>query len=258
MTYRSSRSIFFVGLRFALVSLAFGASVACGGQQAAPESPESGTAASASASPSSAPAASSDAARAGGSVFAVHQFANYEEFIKFFDSGAAERANVGVKGHLLTHLEDGRVVIHMFADSIEAVDAALKSPQMMDYIGRKGAPDTSLVWLTRDVVVKMPKTPPTGQTHSLYLKLKVGNFAELENGFRALETFFGEQGVIAEGLHRATAGDDIAILHLVGTDKYKLEDLVKKKEFVELLKVAQNEGEVKPLVGVDVSRERPK
>ena len=96
--------------------------------------------------------------------------------------------------------------------------------------------------------------------HTLYVRAEdvVGNFTELENGFRALETFFSEQGVIAEGLHRATVGEGIAILHLVGTDKYKLEDLVRKKEFVELLKVSQVEGEIKPLVGVDVSRERPK
>jgi hypothetical protein len=260
MAYRSPRFQFSFEVRALLLSLALGASIGCGGQQATPESAEPAAAAPAAAeSPGAAPAASSDATRAGrASIFAVHQFANFDEFVKFFDQGAADRAKVGVKGHLLSRLEDGRVVIHLFADNVETVDAALKSPEMVTYISRRGSPETSLVWLTRDVVVKIPPAPPKGETYSLYLKLKVGNFAELESAFRALEKVFGEQSVIAEGLHRATVNEDIAILHFVGTDKHALEDLVKRKEFVELLKVAQVEGEVKPLVGVDVSRERPK
>ena len=76
--------------------------------------------------------------------------------------------------------------------------------------------------------------------------------------FEARHSVFAEQGVIGEGLHQSTDRQNIAILHFVGTAKDKLEALPKRPEFVELLKQAKVEGELKPFLGVDVARSRPK
>lgn len=190
-------------------------------------------------------------------MFVVHLMNDFDGFKKYFEDGAPARAQAGVKGHLLTRLGDGRVVVHLFADDVEKVQAALKSPEMERYIDRKGAPESSVMWLTENELVKLPKAPPTGDTYSLYLKLRVTDFAALEQGFKRDLPLFAEHDVIGEGLHRSTSKQEIAILHFVGTSRDKLEALVKRQEFAELVAKAGNKEDLKPLVGVDVSRSRP-
>jgi hypothetical protein len=249
-----SRRLESLSLCARLVVLAAAAGCA---QNASSPGAEAPAVASPAEGPSAAPAAS-DTARAGrASIFVVHMMEDFDAFKKYFEEGAADRAKAGVNGYLLTKLDDGRAVVHFFADDVAAIDEALRSPEMQKYLDRKGAPETTLLWLTRDVLVKAPPAPPAGETFSLYLKLKVGDFAALERGFRERYAVFAEQGVIAEGLHRSTASEDIAILHFVGTAKDKLEALPKRKEFVELMALAKNQDDVKPLVGADVARARP-
>ena len=193
----------------------------------------------------------------GASLFVVHLMDDFDAFKKYFEEGAAARAQAGIKGHLLTRLDDGRVVVHLFADDLQKVEAALKSPEMERYLDRKGAPESSLVWFTENERVKLPKVPPTGQTFSLYLKLRVADFSALAQGFKQDSPLFAEHDVIAEGLHRSTSKADIAIVHFVGTSREKLETLMKRREFSDLLTRAGSQEEPKPLVGVDVSRSRP-
>ena len=202
--------------------------------------------------------ARSDAKSVGGaSIFVVHLVSDYDAFKKYFDEGAAIRMKLGVKAHLLTRLDGDRVVIHFLADKADDVQAALNEPRLQEYFSRTGAPDTSLVWVTKNVVLNVPATAPMGQTFSLFLRVKVSDFAALKSEFERRHPVFAEQGVIAEGLHQSTVQEDMAILHFMGTAKDKLEALLKRPEFVELLKRAGVKDEVKPLVGVDVERSRP-
>lgn len=226
--------------------------------------PSDGPGASHAGPASDVPTAASDgtppsaAARQGqASVFVVHMVSDYDGFRRYFETGAAERAKAGVKGYLLSKLDDGRVVIHFFADDVETVTRALHSPELQKYVDAQGAPDSSLVWLARDVVVRLPATPPTGETYSLYLKTKTADFDAFRRGFEARHAFFGAQGVVAEGLHRGADQDDVAIVHLMGTSREKLEALVKQKEFSELLALTKSPAEAKPLIAVDVARSRP-
>ena len=244
--------------RFAC-GLALAAVIGCGQKDAQPGA-AAPTGAAATESPGGAsPSDARNAERVGrASIFVVHMMSDYDAFKKYFEAGAEDRAKAGVKGYLLTRLDDGSVVIHFFADDVATVQNALKAPEMEKFIDRKGAPETSLVWLTRDVDVKLPATPPTGETYSLFLRVKVADFAALERAFRERHAVFAEQGVIAEGLHRSTDTEDLAVLHFMGTARDKLAALPKRKEFVELLTQAKVQGEVKPLVGVDVARNRPK
>ncbi|MEI9947496.1 MAG: hypothetical protein WDO74_00550 [Pseudomonadota bacterium] len=182
---------------------------------------------------------------------------DFDAFKKYFEEGAAARAKAGIKGHLLTRLDDGRVVVHLFADDAAKVEEALKSPEMERYLDRKGAPESSLVWFTKNELVKIPATAPNGPTFSLYLKLRITDFDALAQGFREDLPLFAEHAVIGEGLHRSTNKEDIAILHFMGTSREQLEALVKRAEFAQLLARAGNKEEAKPLVGADVSRSRP-
>jgi hypothetical protein len=193
----------------------------------------------------------------GASLFVVHLMSDFDAFKKYFEDGAGARAQAGIKGHLLTRLDDGRVVVHLFADDADKVQEALKSPEMERYLDRKGAPESSLIWLTENELVKIPATPPSAPTFSLYLKLRVSDFAALAGAFKQDLPLFTEHEVIGEGLHRSTNKQDIAILHFMGTSREKLETLVKRKEFAELLAHAGSQEEVKPLIGADVSRSRP-
>jgi len=233
------------------LALLFGP-LACGGASAGPGAADpASSAANASAAPS-------DTARQGlASIFVVHLVSDYDGFKKYFETGAAERAKAGVKGYLLSKLDDGRVVIHFFADDVETVTQALRSPELQKYVDTQGAPDASLLWLTRDVVVRLPQAPPTGDTFSLYLKAKVGDFDGFRRAFEERFPVFAEQGVIAEGLHRGTEPDDVAIVHLMGTSREKLEALAKRKEFGELVALTKSPSETKPLIGLDVVRSRP-
>jgi hypothetical protein len=191
------------------------------------------------------------------SVFAVHSVTDYGAFKQYFDGGAGERAKAGVRGYLLSKLDDGRVVIHFFADELDTVKAALESPEMQKYVDAKGAPDASLVWLTRDVVVRLPATAPAAATYSLYLKVKVADFDAFRRAFEQRHALFAEHGVIAEGLHRGAEQDDLAIVHLMGTSRERLEVLLKRPEFAGLLALTKNPTEAKPLLAVDVARSRP-
>jgi hypothetical protein len=137
------------------------------------------------------------------SLFVVHLMSDFDAFKKYFEEGADARAQAGIKGHLLTRLDDGRVVVHLFADDVVKVQDALKSPEMERYLERKGAPESSLLWLTENAIIKVPVTPPDVPTFSLYLKLRVTDFAALEKGFQENLPLFAEQGVVGEGLHRS-------------------------------------------------------
>jgi len=182
---------------------------------------------------------------------------DFDAFKKYFEAGAAARSKAGIEGHLLSRLDDGRAVVQLFADDAAKVEEALKSPEMERYLDRKGAPESSLVWITENELVKLPATPADGPTFSLYLKLHVTDFDALAQGFKQDLPLFAEHGVIGEGLHRSTNKEDIAILHFMGKSREKLEALTKRAEFAQLLARAGSKEEAKPLVGVDVSRSRP-
>jgi len=245
-----------MGLRGALALSALASGVACAG--AAPTSPASPADAAPSSEPANASAKTDDSlSRGGASLFVVHLMSDFDAFKKYFEEGTAARTQAGIQGHLLTRLDDGRVVVHLFADDAAKVERELASPELEKYLDRKGAPESSLVWVTQNELIKAPNALPTGQTFSLFLKLRVTDFAALAQGFEQDLPLFAEHSVIAEGLHRSTRKDDIAILHFVGTSRDKLDALPKRPEFAQLLARAGNKDEVKPLVGVDVLRSRP-
>jgi hypothetical protein len=179
-----------------------------------------------------------------------------EGFKKFFESGDAERNKAGVLGYLLTKLDDGRYVVHFVAESVEKVEQALNSENMQTYLSRNGAPDSSLVWVTRDEVMKLPPEPPSIATYSLFLQVHVTNFDELERGFEQREALFRGQDIVARGLHRSTQRDDVAVLHFVSMSRPKLEELMKRPEFADFMAKAGNREVMKPLIGVDVARSR--
>ena len=197
-----------------------------------------------------------DAQQTGASVFVLHQVSDFDAFMKFFEEGAKEREEIGVRGQLVSRLDDGRVIIHFIADDAERIDAALKSKRMDSYLNREGAPGASVVWLAHNELVTMPAVPPSGQTFSLLLKLPVTDFAAFKRGFSQRHAVFAEQSVIGEGLHSSAVDDSVAILHFVGTDRNKLEALPRRPEFGELLAIAGYKGTLEPLVAVDVARSR--
>lgn len=254
MVQRPKTFSFLTGLGGAITLSVVAGGVGCAGtatSSAAANAPSSEAA-------TPAPAAADDSLSHGGaSLFVVHLMSNFDAFQKYFEEGAPARAQAGVKGHLLTRLDDGRVVVHLFADDADKVQAALKSPEMETYVDRKGGPESSLLWLTENELVKLPKVPPTARTFSLYLKLRVTDFAALAQGFKQDLPLFAEHGVIGEGLHRSISKEDIAILHFVGTSREKLEALVKRPEFAALVARGGSQEELKPLIGADVSRSRP-
>jgi hypothetical protein len=242
-----------MGLGGALALSAIFVSAGCAGT--APASP--GSARPASASAGTVAKTDDSLSRGGASLFVVHLMSDFDAFEKYFEEGQAARAKAGIQGHLLSRLDDGRAVVHLFADDAAKVEQALESPEMEKYLDRKGAPESSLVWITGNELVKAPSAPPLGQTYSLYLKLRVTDFEALAQGFERDLPLFAAQGVIAEGLHRSTSKQDIVILHFVGTSRDKLDALPKRPEFAQLLANAGSKDELKPLVGVDISRSRP-
>src|SRR5262245_35569167 len=131
---------------FAVVAVL--AAVGCAHEGAPAASPESSAGASSSSPATS--SANAPAAAGGASVFVVHDVSDFDAFRKYLDEGASDRAQAGVKGYLLTRLDDGRIVIHFFAENVDQVNAALNSERMQSYLSRKGAPDASLVWLAKD------------------------------------------------------------------------------------------------------------
>lgn len=221
--------------------------------------PPASNAATATPSSTALPSAKADdtLSHGGASLFVVHLMSDFDGFKKYFEEGATARANAGIKGHLLTRLDDERAVVHLFADDAAKVEEQLKSPEMERYLDRKGAPDSSLVWLTENELVKLPAVPPSQATYSLFLKLRVSDFAALTRGFEQNLSLFAEHAVVAEGLHHSIRQPDIAILHFMGTSREKLEALPKRPEFAQLLASSGSSGELKPLIGVDVSRSRP-
>lgn len=223
---------------------------------AAPSSP--------SAPPDVAPASAADSSAQvtevteGASVFVVHWVSDFEGFKQYLEEGAAERARAGVKGYVLSRLDDERVVIHFVANDVKQVEDALNSERMQDYLSRSGKPDASLVWLTQNDLLKVPVSAPSGTTFSLLFKIHAGDFAALKNDFSRLDAVFTEQGAIGWGLHRSAAREDIAVLHFVGADRPKLEALLQRPEFVEMMKHAQPKAPLEPLLGTDVARSRPR
>jgi hypothetical protein len=243
------------GLRFtataaitAAGALALGA---CSHQAATPGAAAPGTG---SASSSALPFKKSSL---GASVFVVNTISDLDAFEKFFESGSAEREAGSVSGYLLSRLGDGRIVVHLLADDLDRVQAALNSAQMQGYLNRAGAPDASLVWVTRDVSVSLPVTPPPGKTYSLYFKLKVGDFDAFKNSFEARDSLYAAHGVVGRGLHQSTSERNV-VIHFVGTDRAELEALTKDPEFEKLLALAEPEGAAKPFLGEDLLRSRPK
>jgi len=192
----------------------------------------------------------------GASVFAAHMVTDFDAFKKFFDEGTAEREKAGIKGHVLTKLDDGRVVIHLFAESLDAIKMTLDSPKLQEYLDRKGSPDATLVWLAYDELVKLPAKPPTGQTFSLFVKMRMVDLPSLRKGFVERQPLFNQKDVIASGLHHSVDVADLAFLHFVGTDRAKLEALAKSPEFQDWLRAAGTAEAPTVLMGEDVSRSR--
>jgi hypothetical protein len=239
-----------------LIALIAG-SLSCSQGQNAPgaQSPAASTAApSASSEPG---ASAAPAAASGASVFVVHLLSDFAAFQKYFEEGSALRDHAGVKGYLLSRLDDGRVVIHLFADDAEQIQAALNSKQLQEHLNRKGAPEASLVWVTKDVLVSLPAATPTVPTYSLFYKLHVADFAAFQRAFEQRVGFFTAEGVLAYGLHQSVAKEAIVILHLMGNSREKLEALPSRPEFAELLAFASRESAEKPLIARDVARSRP-
>jgi len=194
--------------------------------------------------------------KGGASVFVGHMVSDFDGFKKFFEDGAEERAKAGVKGHLLTRLSDGRVVVHLFAADLGALKMTLASPGLEKYLGRPGSPDASLIWLAYDEFIKLPAKPPTEPTFSLLLKLRASDLPALRNGFLERQRLFADYGVIASGLHHSVDQADLVFLHFVGTDAKKLEALSQRPEFVAWLATRGSTEAPQSFLGEDVSRSR--
>jgi hypothetical protein len=239
---------------FAALAWAF----ACAQQPAEP--PASGaTPAATATAPSADPAANGIIDRrgkGGASVFVVNQVSDFEAFKKFFEEGASEREKAGVKGHLLTKLDDGRVAVHLFGNDLDALKMTLDSPALKEYLNRPGAPDDSTLWLAHDELLKIWPKAPAVPTFSLYLKLNASDLGALRDGFVKLQPLFAEQSVIASSLHQSVSQSDIMFLHFVGTDHDQLAALSKRPEFLEWLRKSGSAEAPKGLVGSDVSRSR--
>ena len=213
----------------------------------------------ASAEPAADPAASGVIDRrgkGGASVFVAHQVSDWEAFKKFFEEGAPEREKAGVVGHLLTRLDDGKVVIHFFANDLEVVKNTLASPALQEYLGRTGAPDASLVWVAYDEMVKMFPKSPAVTTFSLFVRMRVTDLPAMRNGFVKLQSVFAEQSVIASGLHQSVDQADLVIVHFVGTNHDQLGALAARPEFQEWIKSGGSTEAPKTFLGEDVSRSR--
>ena len=194
--------------------------------------------------------------KGGASVFAAHQVTDFEAFKKFFEDGAAEREQAGVKGHLLTHLDDGRVVIHLFADDLNALKLTLDSPRLQEYLKRPGGPDASAIWLAYDELIQLPAKPPEEKTFSLYYRLNVVDLPALRNGFVSNQALFREHGVVASSLQLGVDRSDLAFLHFMGTSRQKLEELTKRPEFLDWLGTRGTPEPPQSFIGEDVSRSR--
>ena len=192
----------------------------------------------------------------GASVFVVHLISDLDAFEKYFESGDALREAGGVKGYLLSRGDDGKIVVHFFAEDLDRVQAALNSVQMQGYLNRSGAPDASLVWVTRDASVSLPATPPPGKTYSLYFKLKVSDFDAFKSNFEARDALYAAHGVIGRGLHRSTS-ERVVVVHFVGTARDQLQALATDPEFGKLLSLAEPAGAQAPLFAEDLARSRP-
>jgi len=235
---------------------ALACAAACAQQPA--ESPASSSAPAAT-EPAADPAASGVVDRrgkGGASVFVAHQVSDFDAFKKFFEDGAPEREKAGVAGHLLTRLDDGKIVIHFFAHDLDALKLTLDSPAFKEYLNRSGAPDASLIWLSYDELVKMYPKPPAVQTFSLYVKLRVVDLPAARNGFVKLQAVFDEQSAIASGLHRSVDQADLVFLHVVGTNREQLGALVQRPEFLEWLKSSGSTEAPKTFLGEDMARSR--
>jgi len=235
---------------------ALACATACG--QPPAESPASSSAPPA-AEPSADPAAAGVIDRrgkGGASVFVAHQVSDFEAFKKFLEDGAPEREKAGVVGHLLTRLDDGKVVIHFFASDLDALKMTLESPALKEYLNRSGAPDASLVWLSHDLLVKMYPKPPAMQTFSLYLRMRVVDLAAVRNGFVKLQPVFDEQSAVASSLHRSVDQADLVFLHVVGTNKDQLAKLAARPEFQEWIKSGGSPEAPQTFLGEDLSRSR--
>ena len=243
--------------RNAILSLGLiGSLGACSHQEPPANAPNTATDASSSAAPATGAPPAVPVSATGASVFVVHQVSDFDAFKKYFEDGSAARGENGVKGFLLSRVDDGRVVIHFFADDADKVQAALNSARMQEYLSRAGAPDASVVWVTKNVVVSLPAAPPSGETYSLYLKLHVSDFEAFRRAFDERSAGFSAEGVLGYGLHQSVLKDDIVILHFVGNVRDKLEALPSRPALAELLKSAKPDSSVKPIIAVDVARSR--
>ena len=193
----------------------------------------------------------------GASVFVVNTISDLDAFEKFFESGEALREAGSVKGYLLSRLDDGRIVVHLFAEDLDRVQAALNALPMQGYLNKAGAPDASLVWVTHDASVSLPTAPAPGKTYSLYFKLKVADFDAFKSGFESRDALYAAHDVIGRGLHRSTS-ERVVVVHFVGTARDQLEALAKDPELGKLLGLAEPEGAGKPLFAEDLARSRPK
>ncbi len=239
-------------LRFvtsAVLAASAGSSIACSHQAATPAAAEP-----------TAPAGPSTRAfvpaKLGASVFILHTVSDVDGFETFFERGQTQRDAGGVNGYLLSKLSDGRLIVHLFADDVNTVQAALNSEEMRGYLGREGAPDASFVLVTNDISVSLSQTPPSGQTFSLYYKLEVPDFEEFKRGFEARDPLYAAHGVIGRGLHQTSAQRTV-VVHFVGTARDRLEALTKTPELVQLMALAAPDGAGRPLFAVDLARSRP-
>jgi hypothetical protein len=226
---------------------------ACSHQDAAPGAAE--PTASAAPSPGAGPAF--QPAPLGASIFVVHTVSDLDAFEKFFESGAAMREAGSVNGYLLSKLDDGRVIVHLFAEDLLKVQGAMNSDEMQSYLRKAGAPDASLVWVTRDVSVALPTTPPAGKTFSLYYKLQVRDFEAFKKAFEERDALYATHGVIGRGLHQ-TSSEKVVVLHFVAPTRDQLEELRKDPGFGPLFALAAPEGTGKPMLAEDLLRSRPK
>lgn len=194
--------------------------------------------------------------KGGASVFVANQVSDFNAFAKFFEEGASEREKAGVKGHLLTKLDDGRVVVHLFGNDLDALKLTLDSPALKEYLTRPGAPDASSVWLAYDELIKIWPQAPAVPTFSLYLKVNAADLPAIRDGFVKLQSLFAEQSVIASSLHHSTTQSDLVFLHFVGTDHDQLGALATRPELLEWLRKSGSAGPPQSFLGADISRSR--
>jgi quinol monooxygenase YgiN len=195
---------------------------------------------------------------AGGSAIARLEVEDFSAWKRGFDESAAGLREAGIRFVTVSRDRDDerRAIVHAVSRDLAALRAYASSDAMKAAMAGSGVVGEPEIWFVENVEIASPRAEVEGPLAGAVARFEVADFDEWKQRFDDAADARAEAGVVAHGVHRVPGDPRAVVVHYIGTDSERLEEIVGSPEAERAAKEAGQTGPAETWFGTALEPRR--